>query len=114
VTAIALLNVEADPHIGEDTLISAQVRNPKSLRLVWLPAQGLVSSEYKSPEGDWYIARLGRKTFFLPNGAGILAFAGDCQAAFQFWAALSEKYLVRESYEPSFRIAPSSTEPSIR
>lgn len=103
-TAIALLNVETDPHIVADTLLSAQGRDPKSPRRVWLPALGLVSSEYKSPEGDWYIARLGRKTFFLPNGAGVLAFAGDCQAAFQFWAALSEKYLVRECYEPSFRM----------
>lgn len=103
-TAIALLNVENDPHLVADTLLSVQGRDPKSPRRVWLPALGFVSSEYQSLEGDWYIARLGRKTFFLPNGAGILAFAGDCQAAFQFWAALSEKYLVREAYEPSFRM----------
>ncbi|MGO4519016.1 hypothetical protein AB4076_00250 [Dyella sp. 2RAF44] len=103
-TAIALLNVNTDPHLVADTLLSVKGQDPKSPRRIWLPALGLVSTEYESHEGVWYISRLGRKTFFLPNGAGILAFAGDCHAAFQFWAALSAKYLAREARDPSFRV----------
>ncbi|MBB6187553.1 hypothetical protein [Rhodanobacter sp. MP7CTX1] len=103
-TAIALLDIDNDPHLVADTLLSAQGKDPKSPRRVWLPALGHVPSEYASPEGCWHISRLGRKTFFLPNNAGILAFAGDCHAAFEFWAELSAKFLARVAYEPSFRI----------
>lgn len=99
-TVIALLNPDHDPHIVADTLLSADGTDPDPIKKVWLPALGSIQSEWIGDDGPWYVARLGRKTFFLPNKSGILAFAGDCSAAFEFWAELSNAFLNAAHYDP--------------
>lgn len=88
-TVIALLNVENDPHILADTLLTVEGDDPNDPKSVWLPSAGQIPSERGTSADPWYIARLGRKTFFLPNYGGVIAFAGHCNAAFKFWAKLS-------------------------
>lgn len=92
-TAIALLNIENDPHVLADTFLSAKGADPNPRKEVWLPALGSIKSEWGSAEDLWYIARLGRKTFILPNNSGILSFSGDCKAAFDFWSEWSKTFL---------------------
>lgn len=89
-TVVALLNVENDPHILADTLLTVEGDDPNDPKSVWLPSVGQTQSERGTSADPWYIARLGRKTFFLPNHGGVIAFAGHCNAAFRFWAELSK------------------------
>ena len=103
-TAIALLNPESDPHVVADTLLTAEGRDPNSQPIIWLPSLGDFRSEWGTQKYPWYMARLGRKTFFLPNSSGILAFAGHCPTAFKFWAELSSKFVNTAGYQPDQKI----------
>lgn len=97
-TVIALLNAEQEPHIVADTLITADGKDPNVNQRIWLPAVGAWPSQYGTEANPWYIARLGRKTFALPNGSGMLAFAGNCRDAFEFWSELSAKIINAAGY----------------
>lgn len=103
-TAIALLNANVDPHLVADTLLSAEGEDSRTYKRVWLPAKGNVPTEWEGVDGKWHISRLGRKTFTLPNGAGILAFSGDCSAAFRFWARLSDSWHLASSYDETMLV----------
>lgn len=103
-TAIALLNPEDDPHVIADTLLTAEGKDPNTYSNVWLPALGSVQSEWETDGVLWYIARLGRKTLFLPNASGVLAFAGDCITAFKFWSELSSKFVNITAFEPGRKV----------
>lgn len=103
-TAIALLNVENDPHIFADTLLTADGQDASSHKFVWLPSVGCIKSEYGTPEKPWHIARLGRKSFFLPNYGGVIAFAGHCKSAFDFWSELSASIMNNACFNPSVQV----------
>jgi len=103
-TVIALIAEQSDPHIISDTLLSAEGSDPSPQKKVWLPALGLIDSEWKTNGSVWHIARLGRKSFILPNNSGLLTFAGDCRTAFKFWSELSDVFLARMGYKPDYRI----------
>lgn len=103
-TAIALLDVENDPHLVADTLLSAAGPDPATEKTLWLPALGCVSSEWRDPRGPFHLCRLARKTFVLPNNGGIVAFAGDCATAFALWAQLSEMIQRNVGFDPAFRV----------
>lgn len=103
-TAIALLNVENDPHIVADSLLSVDGHAPADRKKIWLPAVGLVQSEWGRDGRTWHVNRLGRKMFALPNHSGILCFAGDGSSAYRFWQVLSNKWLSASRYDPFVRI----------
>lgn len=103
-TVIALLNAERDPHVVADTLLSAQGEDPRTNKTVWLPSLGQVSSTIGTEDAPSYIVRLARKTFFLPNHCGVLAFSGDCSAAFGFWRELCASILSLSGYQPDMRV----------
>ncbi|WNO03995.1 hypothetical protein [Rhodoferax mekongensis] len=103
-TVIALLNVENDPHVVADTMLSAEGEDTRVNKTVWLPSLGQVQSTFGSEGNPWHIVRLARKTFFLPNHGGVLAFAGDCKAAFGFWKELSANIMTIAGYQPGLDI----------
>ena len=103
-TAIALLNAGTDPHIVADSLLTVDGYAPEDKKKIWLPAVGLVQSEWGRDGNVWHVSRLGRKMFVLPNQSGILCFAGDGSAAYRFWGALSDKWSASSSYDPQIRI----------
>ncbi|MBY4731533.1 hypothetical protein K6V90_13430 [Cupriavidus pauculus] len=103
-TAIALLNPESSPHVVADSLLSAAGRDLRQKKTVWLPALGSIRSEWGSEAEPWHITRLGRKSFFLPNFSGVLVFAGDCRAAFNFWEELSDAIANVALYDNSVRV----------
>jgi hypothetical protein len=103
-TVIALLNVESDPHILADTLLTVEGCDPREYKSVWLPSVGQIPSQCGTPTEPLYIARLGRKTFFLPNYGGVIAFSGDCKAAFSFWAELSANVMNVAGYHSGLLI----------
>ncbi|PXW62244.1 hypothetical protein DFO55_10173 [Grimontella sp. AG753] len=103
-TAIALLNSENDPHVVADTLLSADGPDPNKDKSIWLPALGHIHSEWENKNGKWYIPRLGRKTFAVPVSSGLLAFAGHCSSAFNFWDELSTHFYSRQAYDPNYSI----------
>jgi hypothetical protein len=106
-TAIALLNPELDPHIVADTLLSVRGYDPNPVKKIWLPALGQVQSEWADKDGPWYVSRLGRKSFFLPNGSGMLVFAGDCGAAFDFWSDFSDSFRILDQDDPEAKVTSS-------
>lgn len=103
-TAIALLNSENDPHVVADTLLSADGADPNKYQSIWLPALGDIHSEWENKDGKWHIPRLGRKTFAVPVYSGLLAFAGHCSSAFNFWDELSAHFYSRQAYDPNYSI----------
>jgi len=103
-TAIALLDVANDPHIVADTLLSASGPDPSPDKELWLPALGQVSSQWQDCNGTFHLCRLARKTFVLPNCGGMVAFAGDCKAAFHLWAQLSEMIKRNVGFDPAYRV----------
>lgn len=103
-TVIALLNAEREPHVVADTLLSVRGEDPRFNRTVWMPSLGQVSSSLGTEDDPWYIARLARKTFLLPNYGGVLAFSGDCNAAFGFWREFCASVLSQAGYEPDMRV----------
>jgi hypothetical protein len=104
-TAIALLNSEKDPHVVVDTLLSAEGEDPNEKKFIWLPALGKIDSEWERETKIWHISRLGRKSFALPNRSGLLAFSGDCRAAFDFWSELSDDFHQRSLYDSNCKIS---------
>ncbi|HED3083152.1 TPA: hypothetical protein R4053_004263 [Citrobacter freundii] len=109
-TAIALLNCENDPHVVADTLLSADGPDPTKDKSIWLPALGYIHSEWENKDGKWHIPRLGRKTFAVPVSSGLLAFAGHCPSAFNFWDELSTHFYSRQTYDPNYSITKDSVE----
>ncbi|MEQ9878553.1 hypothetical protein ABRP92_11235 [Pectobacterium aroidearum] len=103
-TAIALLNSENDPHVVADTLLSTDGGDPNKDKNIWLPALGYIHSEWENEDGLWHIPRLGRKTFAIPISSGLLAFAGHCQSAFNFWNELSTHFYSRQAYDSNYSI----------
>lgn len=103
-TAIALLNAENDPHIVADSLLSVDGPAPDGKKKIWLPAVGLVRSEWGQDGHTWHVRRLGRKMFILPNQSGVLCFAGDGSSAYRFWGELSDKWLTISGYDPLVRV----------
>lgn len=103
-TAIALLNSESHPCLVADTLLSVEGYDPNEIKNIWLPALGDVPSEWSDKNGPWYISRLARKTFCLPNQSGFLAFAGDCAAAIGFVSDLAEQFLYIYQYDKTAHI----------
>ncbi|MBU4636278.1 hypothetical protein AB4P91_08880 [Pseudomonas sp. B21128] len=103
-TVIALINPETDPHLIADCLISADGEDRRDKQLVWLPSLGLIRTGWQEPKGPWHIVRMGRKTIILPNNGGILAFAGDCKSAFEFWISLSDTINNKHGYNPDARV----------
>lgn len=103
-TVIALINPETDPHLIADCLISADGEDRRDKQLVWLPSLGLIRTGWQEPKGPWHIVRMGRKTIILPNNGGILAFAGDCKSAFEFWTILSDTINSKHGYNPDARV----------
>jgi hypothetical protein len=91
-TAIALLNSDFEPHLVADTLLSAEGPDPNASKTIWMPALGSVQTEWGVDGAVWHISRLGRKSFFLPNQSGVLAFAGSCSAAAEFLDELSSAF----------------------
>ncbi len=109
-TAIALLNSENDPHVVADTLLSADGADPNKDKSIWLPALGYIHSEWENEDGKWHIPRLGRKTFAVPISSGILAFAGHCQSAFNFWDELSTHFYSRQAYDSNYSLTKDRVE----
>ncbi|WP_438867729.1 hypothetical protein [Pseudomonas sp. L1(2025)] len=103
-TVIAIINLETDPHLIADCLISADGEDPRKEKKVWLPSLGLIRTDWEGPKGPWHIVRMGRKTIMLPNNGGLLAFAGDCTAAFEFWKHLSDAINSTHGYNPNARV----------
>ena len=103
-TAIALLNAGGEPYLVADTLLSAEGRDPREVKRIWLPALGSVPTEWVGHDGPWHISCLARKTFALPNNSGVLAFSGFCSPAFRFWDRLSDTWNQISSYDPLARI----------
>lgn len=112
-TVIALLNVENDPHVVADTLLSAEGQDLRKNTTVWMPGLGQMSSSLGTKEDPWYIVRLARKTFFLPNYSGVLAFAGDCSAAFDFWREFKARILTLGAYQSDLLVDRSMIERAI-
>ena len=103
-TAIALLDTERDPHLLADTLLSAYGTDPSPDKRLWLPALGDVPTEWGVDGARFHLVRLARKTFMLPNGSGIVAFAGDCATAFRMWSELSAMILHKSGFDPAYRV----------
>lgn len=109
-TAIALLNAATDPYLLSDSLITAEGADPAEYKKIWLPALGLISSEWteKNPatledERPWHITRMGRKFFTLDDNAGILAFSGSCPTAYIFWKKYQNKLKEKQLYDTNYR-----------
>ena len=109
-TAIALLNAELEPHLVADTLLTADGVDQRPDSRTWLPALGMVPTNYQFGEKAMHLSRLARKTFILPCGSGVLAFAGDVSDAVCFWKALSERVLGSVAYGGSARVEPHHLE----
>ncbi|WP_460081684.1 hypothetical protein [Pseudomonas sp. H3_H05] len=99
-TVIALINPESDPHLIADCMISADGPDKRQSMSVWVPSLGLIPSDWSDADGPFHIARMGRKTYILPNNSGILAFAGDCRSAYEFWVALAKSIEIKLGYQP--------------
>ncbi|WP_338473924.1 hypothetical protein V3H56_23700 [Pseudomonas sp. MS646] len=99
-TVIALINPEHDPHLIADCLISADGPDKRQSMSVWVPSLGLIPTDWHDQDGPFHIARMGRKTYLLPNHSGMLAFAGDCRSAYEFWVALSQSIEIKLGYQP--------------
>lgn len=99
-TVIALINPESDPHLIADCLISADGSDGRESKSVWIPSLGLVPTDWEDAGGPFHIVRMGRKTYILPNSSGMLAFAGDCRSAYEFWVALSKSIDTKFGYQP--------------
>ncbi|MDQ1091060.1 hypothetical protein QE400_000473 [Xanthomonas sacchari] len=112
-TAIALLDVENDPHLVADTLLSAAGPDPAAEKTLWLPALGLVTSEWQDSSGTFHLCRLARKTFVLPNNGGIVAFAGDCATAFALWTQLSEVIKRNAGFDSAYRFDASALQSAL-
>ncbi|MBT1119034.1 hypothetical protein [Stutzerimonas nitrititolerans] len=113
-TAIALLDAENSPYLIADTLVSVETADPNPEKKIWLPALGSIDSEWGTSPKLWHISRLARKTYFLPNSSGVLAFSGNCAAAADFLRELSRKFLTSYSYDRSLRISRQIIEDSLR
>lgn len=103
-TAIALLNALADPHIVADTLLTSEGPANPGARKIWLPATGHVDRTYDSPDGVGHMVRLARKTIVLPNQSGLLAFSGLCTPGRAFWNSYSERWDTLQGYEATAKI----------
>lgn len=103
-TVIAIINAENDPHIIADCLLSADGEDRREKKHIWIPSLGIVQTDWQGSNGPWHVVRMGRKTIVLPNNGGLLAFAGDCRPAFEFWALLSEKYNIASRFEKNYLI----------
>lgn len=99
-TVIALINPENDPHLIADCLISADGPDMRKSMSVWVPSLGLIPTDWHDADGPFHIARMGRKTYILKNNSGMLAFAGDCRSAYEFWVALAGSIETKLSYQP--------------
>ncbi|SDS18187.1 hypothetical protein SAMN05216198_1375 [Halopseudomonas litoralis] len=113
-TAIALLDAENSPYLIADTLVSVETADPNPEKKIWLPALGSINSEWGTPPNLWHISRLARKTYFLPNSSGVLAFSGNCAVAADFLRELSRKFLTSYSYDRSLRISRQTIEDSLQ
>lgn len=100
-TVIALINPESDPHLIADCLITSDGKDGRESKSIWVPSLGVVQTDWRDIDGPFHLVRMARKTIVLPNGGGMLAFAGDCRAAFEFWAALSDAINTKSYYDPS-------------
>jgi hypothetical protein len=100
-TIIALINPESDPHLIADCLITSDGQDKRASKSIWVPSLGIVQTDWQDLNGPFHLVRMARKTIALPNGGGMLAFAGDCQPAFEFWAALSDAINTKSYYDPS-------------
>lgn len=100
-TAIAILNAYADPHLLADTLISRDGVDDRSEQTVWLPSLGTISTAMPQ---NRHIRRLGRKSITLPHGGGILAYAGEVHRAHEFWAEFSRRILNINAYDETRHI----------
>jgi hypothetical protein len=103
-TVIAIINAETDPHIIADCLLSSDGEDHRNNKHVWIPSLGYIQTDWVGKDGPWHVVRLGRKTIVLPNNGGLLAFAGDCRPAFEFWAMLSEKFNIASAFDPDYLI----------
>ncbi|EJL01799.1 MULTISPECIES: hypothetical protein [Pseudomonas] len=103
-TVIVLINPENDPHLIADCLISADGPDKRQSLSVWIPSLGLIPTDWNDDGGPFHIARMGRKTYILPNNSGMLAFAGDCRSAYEFWVALSKSIDIKLGYQPDAMI----------
>jgi hypothetical protein len=100
-TVIALINPESDPHLIADCLITSDGQDKRASKSIWVPSLGTVQTDWRDLNGPFHLVRMARKTIALPNGGGMLAFAGDCQTAFEFWAALSDAINTKSYYDPN-------------
>ncbi|MBM7322706.1 hypothetical protein JS562_06145 [Agrobacterium sp. S2] len=100
-TAIAILNAYADPHLLADTLISRDGVDDRADQTVWLPSLGTISTALTQ---NRHIRRLGRKSITLPHGGGMLAYAGEVPRAHEFWAEFSERIQNNNAYDETRRI----------
>ncbi|MBC8999209.1 hypothetical protein IAI51_22030 [Pseudomonas sp. N40(2020)] len=100
-TVIALINHESDPHLIADCLITSDGQDKRASKSIWVPSLGVVQTDWRDLDGPFHLVRMARKTIALPNGGGMLAFAGDCQPAFEFWVALSDAINTKSHYDPS-------------
>jgi hypothetical protein len=100
-TVIALINPESDPHLIADCLITSDGQDKRACKSIWVPSLGVVQTDWRDLDGPFHLVRMARKTIALPNGGGMLAFAGDCQPAFEFWVALSDAINTKSCYDPS-------------
>ena len=55
-------------------------------------------------------SQIGQKNLAVPVSSGILAFAGHCQSAFNFWDELSTHFYSRQFYDPNYSITKDSVE----
>jgi len=101
-TAIAILNAFADPHLLADTLISRAEADDRADQTVWLPSLGTIQTALA--ENNRHIRRLGRKSITLPHGGGMLAYAGEIPRAREFWAEFSERIENLNAYDETRRI----------
>lgn len=99
-TVIALINPDNDPHLIADCLITSDGQDGRTAKSIWVPSLGIVQTDWQDLDGPFHLVRMARKTIVLPNGGGMLAFAGDCRPAFEFWVALSDAINTRISYDP--------------
>lgn len=103
-TMIAILNADSDPHLLADTLLSVHGADRRGDKEIWLPSLGVIPSEQPTTGDPWYIYRLARKSLALPDGAGMLAYAGTGKEAAVFWAAYSEKILFAKNFDEDRRV----------
>lgn len=101
-TAIAILNAHSDPHLIADTLLSRKDVDLRPDKSVWLPSRGELNTAL--PGQNRHIRRLGRKSITLPDGAGMLTYAGEAPPAHEFWAEFSERIQTSKTYDDTRRI----------